>query len=91
MRQMTEAWSVIVEKYIRQFPDQWVWMHNRWKTRVIARSEATPVGQAADGRLVLRCRTVGPAKQSHTEIASAALGTLPRNDDRFISKNQVSG
>ncbi len=31
---------------------------------VIARSEATPVGRAADGRLVFRCWTVGPAKQS---------------------------
>lgn len=33
IRQMTEAWSGIVEKYVQQFPDQWVWMHNRWKTK----------------------------------------------------------
>ena len=30
---MTEAWSHVVERYIRRFPDQWVWMHNRWKTK----------------------------------------------------------
>jgi len=33
VKQMTEAWSKVVERYIRQFPDQWVWMHNRWKTK----------------------------------------------------------
>ena len=30
---LTEKWSEAVEKYIRKFPDQWVWMHNRWKTK----------------------------------------------------------
>ena len=33
VRTITEAWSRIVEQYVRRFPDQWVWMHNRWKTR----------------------------------------------------------
>ena len=23
----------VVEKYVRQFPEQWFWMHKRWKTR----------------------------------------------------------
>ena len=32
VQKMTEAWSQVVEKYVRRFPDQWVWMHNRWKT-----------------------------------------------------------
>ncbi|HVZ80795.1 MAG TPA: lysophospholipid acyltransferase family protein [bacterium] len=22
-----------IEKYVREYPDQWVWMHDRWKTR----------------------------------------------------------
>ncbi|MBI4358827.1 MAG: lysophospholipid acyltransferase family protein [Candidatus Omnitrophica bacterium] len=30
---MTEAWSRVVESYIRRYPDQWVWMHRRWKTQ----------------------------------------------------------
>jgi KDO2-lipid IV(A) lauroyltransferase len=33
LRRMTEAWSQVVERYIRQYPNQWVWMHNRWKTK----------------------------------------------------------
>lgn len=29
----TERWSAITEQYIRKYPEQWVWMHKRWKTR----------------------------------------------------------
>ena len=31
--QLTQAWSAVVESYIRRYPDHWVWMHRRWKTR----------------------------------------------------------
>ncbi|MBU0895503.1 MAG: lysophospholipid acyltransferase family protein [Candidatus Omnitrophica bacterium] len=29
----TRRWSDVVESYIKRYPDQWVWMHRRWKTR----------------------------------------------------------
>jgi len=29
----TQAWTTLLEKYVRKYPDQWVWVHNRWKTR----------------------------------------------------------
>ena len=29
----TQKWSRIVEKYVRKYPSQWIWMHKRWKTR----------------------------------------------------------
>jgi len=29
----TQQWSSILESYIRKYPDQWVWMHRRWKTQ----------------------------------------------------------
>lgn len=33
VREFTERWSAVVEKYIRRYPEQWVWMHDRWKTK----------------------------------------------------------
>jgi Kdo2-lipid IVA lauroyltransferase/acyltransferase len=29
----TQKWSDVVESYINKYPDQWVWMHKRWKTK----------------------------------------------------------
>ena len=29
----TALFTGIIEKYIRKYPDQWFWFHNRWKTR----------------------------------------------------------
>lgn len=30
----TQKWSDVVESYIRKYPEQWVWMHRRWKTKI---------------------------------------------------------
>ncbi|MBI3087706.1 MAG: LPS export ABC transporter periplasmic protein LptC, partial [Candidatus Omnitrophica bacterium] len=30
---LTQQWSRVVESYIRRYPDQWAWMHRRWKTQ----------------------------------------------------------
>ena len=29
----TQKWSNVVESYIKRYPEQWVWMHKRWKTK----------------------------------------------------------
>ena len=29
----TERWSRLMESYVRKYPEQWVWMHRRWKTK----------------------------------------------------------
>jgi KDO2-lipid IV(A) lauroyltransferase len=29
----TEAFTTKIEEYVRQYPEQWLWMHRRWKTR----------------------------------------------------------
>jgi KDO2-lipid IV(A) lauroyltransferase len=29
----TQKFSKVIEGIIRKFPDQWVWVHARWKTR----------------------------------------------------------
>jgi KDO2-lipid IV(A) lauroyltransferase len=31
----TAAYSAEIEKLIRQYPDQWLWIHKRWKTRPV--------------------------------------------------------
>lgn len=32
MAENTRRFHAVIEKYIRKYPTQWVWMHNRWKT-----------------------------------------------------------
>lgn len=32
MEENTRRFHAIIEKYIKKYPTQWVWMHNRWKT-----------------------------------------------------------
>ena len=29
----TQKFTEIIESYIRKYPEQWIWMHKRWKTR----------------------------------------------------------
>ena len=33
IRKYTEAWMKDFEEVIRRYPDQWGWMHDRWKTK----------------------------------------------------------
>ncbi|MDZ7271343.1 MAG: lysophospholipid acyltransferase family protein [candidate division KSB1 bacterium] len=33
VRRITQAYTSILERYVRQYPDHWFWMHRRWKTR----------------------------------------------------------
>ncbi len=36
----TRAWSALLEAAIRRWPEQWVWMHRRWRTTLSDRPEA---------------------------------------------------
>ena len=29
----TQKFTEIIESYVRKYPEQWIWMHKRWKTR----------------------------------------------------------
>src|SRR5215510_12356185 len=33
VRQLTQSFTNVIEKYVRLYPDQWLWIHRRWKTR----------------------------------------------------------
>ncbi len=42
---LTQAWSDVIESYIRRYPDHWVWMHRRWKTKPAISSQQSVVSQ----------------------------------------------
>jgi Kdo2-lipid IVA lauroyltransferase/acyltransferase len=29
----TQRFTRVIEEHVRQYPDQWLWVHKRWKTR----------------------------------------------------------
>ncbi|MDH3876129.1 MAG: hypothetical protein OET07_18460 [Desulfobacteraceae bacterium] len=29
----TEEYNRVIENFIRRYPDQWFWVHQRWKTK----------------------------------------------------------
>ena len=31
VKKYTQAWTSVLENYIRKYPEQWVWVHRRWK------------------------------------------------------------
>ncbi len=31
----TALFTAVIERYVRQYPEQWLWMHRRWKTRPV--------------------------------------------------------
>jgi len=33
VRRLTQLFTGVVEKFVRRYPDQWLWIHRRWKTR----------------------------------------------------------
>jgi KDO2-lipid IV(A) lauroyltransferase len=35
----TQLFTKIIEKYVRLYPDQWLWIHRRWKTRPVGEKE----------------------------------------------------
>jgi KDO2-lipid IV(A) lauroyltransferase len=40
----TAAVTAVLEKYIRRYPDQWLWLHRRWKVQPPPEGPAAPQG-----------------------------------------------
>lgn len=48
IKELTQKWTSLLESYIRRYPEQWVWIHNRWKTQDPAReNKPAEVGERA--------------------------------------------
>lgn len=39
VRRLTQQYTRVVEDYVRRYPDQWLWIHRRWKTRPAGEAE----------------------------------------------------
>jgi KDO2-lipid IV(A) lauroyltransferase len=39
VRRLTQSFTSVVENYVRRYPDQWLWIHRRWKTRPTGEAE----------------------------------------------------
>lgn len=47
VKRYTQEWTSVLEKYVRAYPEQWVWIHERWKTRPVDKvRELTGVSEA---------------------------------------------
>ena len=33
VREATQQMTSVIERYVRKYPDQWLWIHRRWNTR----------------------------------------------------------
>ena len=42
VRENTARFMAVIEAYVREHPDQWLWVHKRWKTRPPGESAIYP-------------------------------------------------
>ena len=47
IERLTAQCTAVLESWIRRYPDQWLWIHRRWKTRPAGEPSLYPVGMAS--------------------------------------------
>ncbi len=47
IERLTAQCTAVLESWIRLYPDQWLWMHRRWKTRPAGEPSLYPAGSAS--------------------------------------------
>ncbi|MFH0792970.1 MAG: lysophospholipid acyltransferase family protein [bacterium] len=47
IRELTQAYTSVIERYVRLAPDQWMWMHRRWRNQ--PKQAGNPSGPSPDG------------------------------------------
>ncbi len=45
IRRVTAAYTALLEAHVRQFPEQYLWFHRRWKTPYVSEEKNTPVSE----------------------------------------------
>jgi Kdo2-lipid IVA lauroyltransferase/acyltransferase len=49
VREFTQRCTDVLEMYVRRYPDQWLWMHRRWRTESGSRDSVGATGSLGSG------------------------------------------
>ena len=95
MRENTARFTRVIEDYVRAHPDQWLWVHKRWKTRPPGEKPIYPflgpslAGRAGVPRVSIRAFEPGWVSGRRPEILSG-LANLRREVDMTHTAGELA-